>query len=287
MFKKILIVMAFIIGCGDDIGSHDEDPEGYCKEGSTHPDCAEPSDAAEPEVGSLKQPIVLNVDYGATKTYGPCTHPFPGGICYGANNKTFTVVFHAYSCLTTVAPHNGAWWYQMIWGGVQRWRDYMNARGWNVTTVKQTAPGESFAHVDIFCYYGQAGTAMATTIITEGVDNVFDCHDTPHGDFCQYSIGTIAIRPDKAPMNPMWASATSTQRANMIDNVMVHEGLHYSGLAHRPHNPDAMNIMMPAIQSWLSTQWTTKMVPDVNQSLALYCYVHSSSTTPIVGCPLQ
>jgi hypothetical protein len=85
----------------------------------------------------------------------------------------------------------------------------------------------------------------------------------------------------------MWSIATSTQKSNMIYNVMFHEWLHFAGMPHRPHNPAAMNIMMPNIQAWLSPQWTTKMVPDVTQSMSLYCYVNTSSTTPIVGCPAQ
>lgn len=278
----------FFLACGDDIDSGNDPPvNGMCThETRNHPDCSTPEDAGE--VGSLEQPIVIHGEYGLTiSNMGVCTHPFPGGTCYGANNRTFTVVFHAYSCLTTVAPHNGAWWYQQVWNGVTAWRDYLNVRGWNVTAIKQTSPGSSFAHVNVMCGYGLGGTAFAQTIISEGIDNIFDCHDTPHGDFCQYSIGSIVVRPDKAPTNPMWTQTTSAQRANMVYNAVFHEGLHFTGMPHRAHNPSNMNIMMPAIQAWLSTQWTTKMVPDVNQSMSIYCYVPTSSTTPIVGCPAQ
>lgn len=277
MKKLLLAILLTVMGCGD--GPSDDVPT--CTD-VDHPDCTAPADAG---VGVLTEPIVIHGEYGATAAMGPCTHPFPGGVCYGANNRTFTVVFHAYSCAQTVGGASGAWWYQSIERGVKRGVSYLNDRSWNVTYVKQTAPGPSFGHVDVVCNYGSSG-AIGTTIINESFpDHVFDCHDTQHGDFCQYSEATIVIRPDRAPTNPIWATATTSQRTNMVNNVGFHETMHFAGLPHRPHNPDAMNVMMPAIQAWLSPQWTSVMVPDVYQSLAIYCYVPTSSTTPIVGCP--
>ena len=282
MFKKIVFALLVAVGCGDG-PSYDSPVDGVCPAGSTHPDCEQPADAGQ--VVTLEQSIILNNNHGMTLSHNECTLPFPGGWCYGPNNRTFWINFHAYSCLTDVAPHNGAWWYQAIWAGLVRSRDYLNVRGWNVTLTKQDTGGRTnFGHVQVYCF-NDSGAIGQTSINESFPDHIFDCHDTVNGEYCQYSRANIFIRPLRAQSNPIWSTTTSTNRGNMINNVTFHEMMHFAGLGHRPHDSNNMNIMMPAIQAWLSPQWTTKMVPDVYQSLAIYCYVPTSSTTPIVGCP--
>lgn len=283
MFKKILIVLA-LTACGDDINSGDDSPvDGVCPENSTHPDCVKPEDAGE--FGSLEQPIIIHAEHGFTGTYGPCTHPFPGGDCYVPDQKANIIAWHAYSCNVTLGGQSGAWWYQSVQLAVYAARDYMVARGWPTEVIKYTSPPAiPGGNVHVKCDYGP-GSIGQTKINQTPLGTPFDCHDTAHGDLCQYNSGTIVVRPNTAVSAAMWGTTTNSQKVNMIYNVALHEWLHFAGLPHRPHNPSAMNIMMPNIQAWLSPQWTTRMVPDVTQSMSLYCYVHTSSTTPIVGCP--
>jgi hypothetical protein len=283
MFKRIVFVLALVVGCGDDIDSSVEEPaDGVCQEGSTHPDCAEPTDAGE--LGELNQPIIIHGEHGTTAAMGPCTLPFPGGSCYVPDHKSNIVAWHPYTCFKDFGGKSGAWWYQAVARGMKAGIDYVNARGWNIQLVTlDSPPAITVGNIQVKCDYG-AG-AIGQTAINEFGGTPFDCHSTQHGNLCQYNAGVISIRPPRAPSNPIWATSTTTEKSNMVYNVTLHEMLHFWGLPHRAHDPNNMNVMMPAIQAWLSTQWTTKMVPDVNQSLSLYCYVNTSSTTPIVGCP--
>lgn len=282
--KAAMALLALAWGCGGD-GPKDDSPiDGVCPAESDHPDCVAPSDAGDDEVGALEQPIIIHGEHGTTQAMGPCTHPFPGGTCYVPDHKANIIGWHAYSCNNTRGGQNGAWWFQAVERAVNDARDYLRARGWPTEVIKYTsAPALPGGNMWVKCEYG-SGT-IGVTRINEFGGTPFDCHDTPHGDLCQYNAGTMVVRPDTAVSTPMWSQTTSAQRSNMIYNVALHEILHFAGLPHRAHDPNNMNIMMPAIQAWLSPQWTTRMVPDVNQSLALYCYVNTSSTTPIVGCP--
>lgn len=281
--KKLLTLMLLgLFACGD--GPSEDSPiDGVCSEDSTHEDCTPPTDAGA-EVGQLEAPIIVHGEHGTVSNMGPCTLPFPGGACYVPDSKANIVAWHPYTCFTDLGGQSGAWWYQAVYRGMKAGVDYLNARGWPTELVTlDAAPPWPVGNIQVRCSYG-AG-AIGQTAINEFGGTPFDCHDTQYGDLCQYNAGTIYMRPPRAPTNPIWATATSTQRSNMVYNVVFHEMLHFAGLPHRAHDPNNMNVMMPAIQAWLSTQWTTKMVPDVNQSLSLYCYVPSSSTTPIVGCP--
>lgn len=273
-----LVMLAW--GCSD--GPEDDSPvDGVCPQGSSHPDCAEPTDAGE--LGSLEQPIIIHGEHGFTESYGFCSFPFPGGECYVPDHKANIIGWHAYSCNNTRGGQSGAWWYQAVERAVRDAKDYLDARGWPTEIVKLTsAPPWSPGNVQAKCEYG--GGSIGQTKINDLGGTPFDCHDTPHGDLCQYNGATVVVRPDTAVASVMWPQTTGTQRSNMIYNVMFHEILHFAGLPHRAHNPNAMNIMMPNVQSWLSPQWTTRMVPDADQSEALRCYVHTSSTTPIAGC---
>jgi hypothetical protein len=275
------LISALSLGCGD--GPSDDSPiNGVCPEFSTHPDCTEPDGG---EVGSLEQPIIIQGEHGIAANMGPCGNPFSGGTCYVPDNKANIVAWHPYTCFNNIGGMSGAWWYQSVYKGMKAGIDYLNARGWNMQLVTLDAPpGITVGNIQVRCDYG-SGAIGQTAINANIAGTPLDCHDTSRGDLCQYNSAVIYVRPPRAPSNPIWATATTTQKSNMVYNVGFHEVLHFAGLPHRAHNPNAMNIMMPSIQAWLSTQWTTKMVPDVNQSLALYCYVHTSSTTPIVGCP--
>jgi hypothetical protein len=281
--KKLLALLLLAFGCGD--GPSDDSPiDGVCPADSAHEDCTQPTDAGDAEVGILEAPIILHGEHGTTAAMGPCTHPFPGGECYVPDQKSNIIAFHAYSCNFSRGGQSGAWWYQIVERAVRDAEAYLDVRGWPTEVVKlDSAPPWPVGNVQAKCDYGP-GT-VGQTVIGQTFTNPWDCHDTPHGDVCQYYGAHVMVRPNTAVAAPMWSQVTAAQKANMVYNVMLHELLHYTGLPHREHNPNAMNIMMPAIQAWLSTQWTTRMVPDVNQSLALYCYVHTSSTTPIVGCP--
>lgn len=280
MTKAVMALVMFAWACGD--APFDDAPfDGVCPEGSTHPDCAAPADAGE--LGTLEQPIIIHGEHGTASNQGPCTHPFPGGECFVPDQKGNIIAWHPYTCNRDLGGKSGAWWYQAVARGLYATRDYLVARGWPTEVVTLSSePPWSVGNIQFRCDYGSG--SIGQTSVNEFGGSPFDCHDTPHGDLCQYKAGVITIRPQVAVNSVMWNQTTTAQKSNMLYNVGFHEGLHYAGLPHRPHNSNNMNIMMPAIQAWLSTQWTTRMVPDVNQSLSLYCYVHTSSTTPIVGC---
>lgn len=280
--KSAMALVMFAAACGDE-GPKDDSPiDGVCPAGSTHPDCAEPSDAGDEEVGSLQQPIIIYGEHGTAANMGPCLTPF-NGPCYVPDRKANIIGWHPYTCNQARGGQSGAWWYQAVDRGLRATRDYLVARGWPTEIITYDhEPAIQGGNVQFKCQYGSG--SLGETLINELGGTPFDCHDTSLGQLCQYNSAVIVIRPDKAVSTVMWSQTTSAQKTNMIYNAAFHEGLHFAGLSHRPHDPNNMNIMMPAIQAWLSPQWTTRMVPDVSQSMALYCYVNTSSTTPIVGC---
>lgn len=218
------------------------------------------------EIGTLEQPIFMPNSYGHQDGFMQCGNPFQG-TCMVPDTRSFVISVHQFTCST-----------QQFKDQILDAANYAAARawenGWNVSVQNLPNNATGSSHWIIKCANnGPAGT-LGQTSISESIGFLWDCHDTERGDLCQFKRATSIVYENIITGTSAWASGTTTQRNNMIENVGRHELGHMLGFGHT--SASCGTDLMATCPS--GTSYYTLRPFTATQLSMLDCYNETSGT---------
>lgn len=231
--------------------------------------------------GTSKQPIYMPLEYGSeSSTSSPrCIPPWGGGECQVPDSRTMSVrVMNTPSgdsnCGTAGNPASGTG--KAVNDAVNDAIAIANSKGWLMT---RKADNSLTGQITVRCTGSSSGNPATTT----GAN--YDCHDTEHGDLCQFGTANIEVRMGVIFAMPGYQQATAAQRQNVIYNILKHELGHALGFGHNTFGmASVMFSPMPSAPvANVTDPWDGYRAFAKDELHMLDCYRDSSGTTP--DCP--